>query len=240
MSEPRRIQPPVAGRTTLARATGATLEERNKFADLLHQRAAHGAVPDSSAMDAEGRPEPGDAAVPHPPQDLASQPDHDHHDEPEAEPPSTSSDLKTTAPGQPATNEPGRHAPANEHSAESHERTERPTRADAAAVNATRMSPEGRAVVARIADTVTSFCNDPAVVANEDWQVRMELHPDVLPATTLGLIVSPHLLSLRFEARDERSKLLISRHQSELTRRLENSLATRREISIDIDPPASP
>jgi Type III secretion protein (HpaP) len=93
----------------------------------------------------------------------------------------------------------------------------------------------GRAVVRYLASTVADFCNDPAVQASEGWRVRIALNEELLPSTLLHLSLSLHWLLLRFECGDERSKAAISAHREALQSALEEVVAPRREVSIDID-----
>ena len=90
-------------------------------------------------------------------------------------------------------------------------------------------------VVRYLGDTVAAFCNEPAVSDGEGWEVRMPLRQDVLPATTLQLVISAHWLQLRFEVHDVRSRDLICTHRDALALALERQLRRSREISITID-----
>jgi hypothetical protein len=89
--------------------------------------------------------------------------------------------------------------------------------------------------VTRLADTVAHFCNDRAVTAGDSWQVQIELRPDLLPASTLVLSLSPHWLCLRFDIRDDGARHLVFTHRQALAEQLEGALVRRREISITFD-----
>lgn len=100
---------------------------------------------------------------------------------------------------------------------------------------AARLSPADQQVVGRMVDAVAHFCNDRAVSDSEGWQVQIELRPEVLPATSLSLSISPLWLCLRFAIRDDRSRQLIMTHRQALADQLEEALVRRREISIGFD-----
>jgi hypothetical protein len=100
---------------------------------------------------------------------------------------------------------------------------------------AARLSPAEQQQVGRMVDMVARFCNDRAVSDSEGWQVQIELRPDVLPATSLSLSISPLWLCLRFAIRDDRSRQLIMTHRQALADQLEDALVRRREISIGFD-----
>lgn len=86
-----------------------------------------------------------------------------------------------------------------------------------------------------LAQTVTRFCNDPAVAHGPGWQVRLVLDPEILPDTTLELALSPLWLSLRFASGHARARHLVSSHQHLLQHLLETTLVPRREIAIHLD-----
>jgi type III secretion control protein HpaP len=106
-------------------------------------------------------------------------------------------------------------------------------------VQAPAVTPIGDPLDPRLVDyiaaTVTRFCNDSAVRDGDGWQVRIALRPDVLPATTLHLSLSPHWLLLRFESSDERSRHLLSSHRETLEASLDAALVPRRGVSITCD-----
>lgn len=89
--------------------------------------------------------------------------------------------------------------------------------------------------VASIAQTISRFCNDPAVADSEGWQVSMPMRKDVLPETVLQLSVSPYWLQLRFETTDVSSRDLLFANRDSLNLLLEDSLNRRRDIAIVID-----
>jgi type III secretion control protein HpaP len=101
----------------------------------------------------------------------------------------------------------------------------------AARLNEASMHP----LVASVGRTIARFCNERAVNESEGWQVRIPLRPEMLPATTLDLRVSPHWLQLRFETEDARSRDLVLRHRDALGRMLDEALQRRREIAITVD-----
>jgi type III secretion control protein HpaP len=86
-----------------------------------------------------------------------------------------------------------------------------------------------------LAHTIAGFCNDRAVSGVEGWQVQMDLRADLVADTTLHLALSPHWLTLRFQARDARSHDLLFKGRDELARLLESTIAPRREIAISFD-----
>jgi type III secretion control protein HpaP len=100
---------------------------------------------------------------------------------------------------------------------------------------AARLSPADQQQVGRMVDVVARFCNDRVVSDSEGWQVQIELRPEVLPATSLSLSISPLWLCLRFAIRDDRSRQLIMAHRQTLADQLEDALVRRREISIGFD-----
>ncbi len=97
------------------------------------------------------------------------------------------------------------------------------------------LTTERSPLVDYLASTITGFCNDNAVRHGDDWRVRIDLNPAILPSTTLALNLSPHWLLLRFECTEIGVKNLISTHTKSLNEALENAISPRREISIEID-----
>ncbi|RQP22731.1 type III secretion system protein SctP [Piscinibacter terrae] len=90
-------------------------------------------------------------------------------------------------------------------------------------------------VAEELAHTICGFCNDRAVSGAEGWQVQMDLRAELVADTTLHLALSPHWLTLRFQARDARSHDLLFKGRDELARLLESTIAPRREIAISFD-----
>ena len=89
------------------------------------------------------------------------------------------------------------------------------------------VSPADQQVVGRMVDAVAHFCNDRAVSDSEGWQVQIDLRPEVLPATSLSLSISPLWLCLRFAIRDDRSRHLIMTHRQALADRALRGSRTR-------------
>ncbi|MET0349096.1 MAG: type III secretion system protein SctP [Rhizobacter sp.] len=85
--------------------------------------------------------------------------------------------------------------------------------------------------------TVAGFCNDRAVNNGEMWSVQMALRADLVPDTTLHLSLSPHWLTLRFQAADPAALDLLSRGRETLEQVLENTLSRKRDIAITFDSP---
>ena len=85
--------------------------------------------------------------------------------------------------------------------------------------------------------TVAGFCNDRAVNDGAMWSVQMPLRSDLVPDTTLHLSLSPHWLTLRFQAADPAALDLLSRGRETLEQVLENTLTRKRDIAITFDSP---
>lgn len=85
--------------------------------------------------------------------------------------------------------------------------------------------------------TIAGFCNDRAVNNGEMWTVQMALRADLVPDTTLHLSLSPHWLTLRFQAADAAALDLLSRGRETLEQVLENTLSRKRDIAITFDSP---
>lgn len=92
----------------------------------------------------------------------------------------------------------------------------------------------GAALVAYVSNTVTSFCNNPAVRDADGWHIRIELNAHILAATTLHLKLTLNWLILRFECRDAQARNLVSAYRVPLTEALEAAVTPRREVSIDV------
>jgi Type III secretion protein (HpaP) len=86
-----------------------------------------------------------------------------------------------------------------------------------------------------VAQTVSSFCNDPAVGQSDGWQISLELDADVLRDTRLDVSLSRQWLVLRFRIGDEQTKSVVLGHQVLLEKLLEEAVVPKREISISID-----
>lgn len=192
-----------------ARPAGGSADLRPRFSDLLRQRK------NAEAAAGEERPLSGtafDAIEPLSEDEARPQDEEAAGAEPAPEPAQAQVQdpaLPGRAPGEPA------HA--------------------ARAQAADRLSPADQQVVGRMVDAVAHFCNDRAVSDSEGWQVQIDLRPEVLPATSLSLSISPLWLCLRFAIRDDRSRHLIMTHRQALADQLEEALVRRREISIGFD-----
>lgn len=82
---------------------------------------------------------------------------------------------------------------------------------------------------------VSDFCSDRTVLENGNWQMQMQLDPDIMPGSSLHLSLSGFELMLRFDTSDPVSKALISKHAGTLKQRLTTLLEERgtpREIEI--------
>jgi type III secretion control protein HpaP len=125
--------------------------------------------------------------------------------------------------------------PAQRESKASHD--DQPPLASAEVHAAAALSPDDTwlRVAEELAHTICGFCNDRAVSGAEGWQVQMDLRADLVADTTLHVTLSPHWLTLRFQARDARSHDLLFKGRDELARLLENTIAPRREIAISFD-----
>ena len=86
---------------------------------------------------------------------------------------------------------------------------------------------------AELARLIARLCNG-ADVDIEGWSVTLPMKPSVLPATTLRLELSRHLLALRFQTQSPHSLALLSRYRSELETLLRESLKRGQQVDIDI------
>lgn len=113
-----------------------------------------------------------------------------------------------------------------------------PVQVTAAAATAWVLPDAACAATAReVGLTVAGFCNDRAVNNGEMWSVQMALRADLVPDTTLHLSLSPHWLTLRFQAADPAALDLWSRGRETLEQVLENTLSRKRDIAITFDSP---
>ena len=101
---------------------------------------------------------------------------------------------------------------------------------------AVRLEQSWSQMAREVGRTIAAFCNAPAVNNSEGWGVQMELRPDVIADTTLHLTLSPHWLTLRFNARDPESHELLFNAQQDISEILESSLSRKREIAISFGP----
>jgi Type III secretion protein (HpaP) len=102
-------------------------------------------------------------------------------------------------------------------------------------ISAIESDPHGHSIIEYVAATVRNFCNDPDVQANDGWTVRLSLNENILPSTTLHLSLSLHWLLLRFDCGDAQSRQVIAKHRDTLQTTLEETIAPKREVSIDFD-----
>lgn len=105
----------------------------------------------------------------------------------------------------------------------------------ASEVEAAQADPRGHGIISYVTATISNFCNDPEVQANDGWTVRLSLNETILPSTTLHLSLSRQWLLLRFECGDAQSRQVIAQHRDTLQTALEEAIAPRREVSIDLD-----
>ena len=92
-------------------------------------------------------------------------------------------------------------------------------------------------LAATLATEVASFCGDPSITANGNWNVQLPLDSTIVPDTVLYLSLSPFHLSLRFDTQSARSRQLLLDHSTLLERELDSLLrawGAARDIELTV------
>ncbi|NKA51056.1 type III secretion protein HpaP [Ralstonia solanacearum] len=85
-----------------------------------------------------------------------------------------------------------------------------------------------------LARLLSQFCASQAIRSGgECWEISLDLDPKILPETRLTLRLSPHTLSLRFEAGHPRSRHLLSEHGDTLRQRIHALL--RQQVDVELE-----
>jgi type III secretion control protein HpaP len=92
-------------------------------------------------------------------------------------------------------------------------------------------------LAAKLANEVASFCGDPSITANGNWNVQLPLDSKIVPDTVLYLSLSSFHLSLRFDTQSAQSRRLLLDHSTLLERELGALLRawnTPRDIELTV------
>ncbi|UZF27139.1 type III secretion system protein SctP [Ralstonia pseudosolanacearum] len=92
----------------------------------------------------------------------------------------------------------------------------------------------GETMTEHLARLLSQFCASQAIRSGgECWEISLDLDPKILPETRLTLRLSPHTLSLRFEAGHPRSRHLLSEHGDTLRQRIHALL--RQQVDVELE-----
>ncbi|WP_275761310.1 type III secretion system protein SctP [Ralstonia pseudosolanacearum] len=92
----------------------------------------------------------------------------------------------------------------------------------------------GETMTEHLARLLSQFCASQAIRSGgECWEISLDLDPQILPETRLTLRLSPHTLSLRFEAGHPRSRHLLSEHGDTLRQRIHALL--RQQVDVELE-----